>query len=93
MNSSRIVTNGGATLNLATIKCFKLQTNIDLGKNNILVVEHKKRFGYIQHPETGKLEKQEYNETTEIEYFDYATAAAYRDEWEDIWQEYLDDQE
>lgn len=43
MNSQRVVTHGGVTLNLATVKCFKLQTNIDLGKTNVMVVEHKKR--------------------------------------------------
>lgn len=93
MNSSRVITHGGATLNLASIKCFKLQSNIDLGKTNVLIVEHKRRYGYIQHPETGDFEKQEYNEITEIEYADYKTASVYLNEWEDIWQEYLDDQE
>ncbi len=93
MNSPRVVSHGGVTLNLASIKCFKLQSNIDLGKTNVLIVEHKKRFGYIQHPETGQYEKQEFNEITEIEYPNYETASTYLSEWEDMWQDYLDDQE
>ena len=92
MNSPRVVTHGGVTLNLATIKCFKLQTYIDLGKNNVMFVEHKKRFDYIQHPKTGEYEKQEYNEVTEVEYPNYESAEAHRNEWEEIWQDYLDEQ-
>ncbi len=92
MNSQRVVTHGGVTLNLATIKCFKLQSNIDLGKTNVLIIEHKKRYDYIQHPESGKYEKQEFNEVTEVEYPNYALAESNRNDWEEIWQEYLDDQ-
>lgn len=92
MNSPRVVTHGGVTLNLATIKCFKLQANFDLGKTNVMIVEHKNRFDYIQHPHTGEYEKQEYKEITEVEYVSYESAEAHRNEWEEIWQEYLDDQ-
>lgn len=92
MNSPRVVTHGGITLNLATIKCFKLQTNSDLGKTNVMFIEHKTRFDYIQHPETGEFEKQEYNEKTEVEYPSWSSAEAHRNEWEEIWQDYLDDQ-
>ena len=92
MDSPRVVTHGGVTLNLATINCFKLQTNFDLGKTSIMTVEHKTRFGYINNPETGKYEKQEYNEKTEIDYSTFPSAEAHRNEWEQIWQDYLDDQ-
>ena len=92
MNSPRVVTHGGITLNLATIKCFKLQTKSDLGKTNVIFIEHKTRFDYIQHPETGEFEKQEYNEKTEVEYPSWSSAEAHRNEWEEIWQDYLDDQ-
>lgn len=50
MNSQRVVTHGGVTLNLATVKCFKLQTNIDLGKTNVMVVEHKKTLRFYSTP-------------------------------------------
>ncbi|NCP83918.1 MAG: hypothetical protein COW66_08340 [Flavobacteriaceae bacterium CG18_big_fil_WC_8_21_14_2_50_34_36] len=92
MNLPRVITHGGVTLNLSTIKCFKLQTHRDLGKTNVMVVEHKKRYDYIQHPQTHEYEKQEYNETTEVEYSSYDSAEAHRNEWEEIWQDYLDEQ-
>lgn len=91
MNTSRVVTHGSLTLDLATIKCFKLIAHFD-GASSI-IVEHKQRFGYIQHPKTGEFEKQEYQDITSMDYSDYETASAYRDEWEDIWQSYLKDQD
>lgn len=36
--------------------------------------------------------KQEYNEITEVEYPSYDSAEAHRNEWEEFWQDYLDDQ-
>lgn len=92
MNSPRLTTHAGLTLNLSQIKCFKLNSFSTMGKRNTLVVEFKTCYGYIEHPETGKFEKQEYKEQTEVEFPDYETAVAYRDEWEEIWQEYLDEQ-
>lgn len=92
MNSPRVVTHGGVTLNLATIKSFHIQNNIKLGKTNVLVFEHKTRFDYILNPNSNEFEKQEYNETTEIEFLSWDLADACRTEWEDIWQDYLDDQ-
>ena len=92
MNSPRVVTHGGVTLNMSTIKCFKTSTNRDLGKTNYMVVEHKLRYDYIQHPETGEYEKQAYNEVTEVDYGSYDSAVAHRNEWEEIWQDYLDEQ-
>ncbi|MDX1761362.1 MAG: hypothetical protein R3218_04335 [Christiangramia sp.] len=92
MNSPRLVTHAGLTLNLSQVKCFKLNGFHNVGKLNTLVVEFKTRYGFIQHPETGEFLKQEYNEQTEIEFPDHETAVAHRNEWEDIWQDYLDEQ-
>ena len=92
MNSPRLATHAGLTLNLSQIKCFKLNSFTSLDKKNTLVVEFKTRYDFIQHPETGKFEKQEYNEQTEVEFPDHETAVVYRDEWEEIWQDYLDEQ-
>ena len=92
MNSPRLATHAGLTLNLSQIKCFKLNGFTSLSKRNTLVVEFKTRYDFIQHPETGKFEKQVYNEHTEVEFPNYETAVAHRDEWEDIWQDYLDEQ-
>lgn len=92
MYSPRLITHAGLTLNLSQIKCFKLNSFSTVGKQNTLVVEFKTRYDFIQHPETGKFEKQEYREQTEVEFPDYETATVYRDEWVEIWQEYLDEQ-
>lgn len=92
MNSPRLVTHAGLTLNLSQIKCFKLNSFTNVGKSNTLVVEFKTRYDFIQHPETNEFEKQEYNEKTELEFPDYDTAKAYSEEWIEIWQEYLDEQ-
>jgi hypothetical protein len=92
MNSPRLVTHAGLTINLSQVRCFRLNSFTDIGKKNTLVVEFKTRYDYIQYPETNEFEKQEYNEQTEIEFPDYDTAKAYSDEWIEIWQEYLDEQ-
>lgn len=92
MNSPRLVTHAGLTLNLSQIKCLRLNVFTSLDKRNILVVEFKTRYDFIQHPETNEFLKQEYNEQTEVEFPDYETAVVYRDEWEEIWQDYLDEQ-
>lgn len=92
MNSPRLVTHAGLTLNLSQVKCFRLSNFSGIGKRNTLTVEFKTRYDYIQYPATGEFEKQEYNETTDLEFPDYDTAKAYTDEWIGIWQEYLDEQ-
>lgn len=92
MNSPRLVTHAGLTLNLSQVKCFRLSNFSGIGKKNTMTVEFKTRYDFIQHPQTGEWEKQEYNETTELQFPDYETAKAYTSEWTDIWQEYLDEQ-
>jgi hypothetical protein len=91
MNTSKLITHGGVTLNLATIKAIKLSTNTS--HRDVIVIEHKTRYDYIKNKATGEYEKQEYNETTEVEYPSYEVAEAYRDEWVDIWQNYLNQEE
>lgn len=92
MNSNKIVTHAGLTLNLSQIKCFQLSNFIGIGKRNTIIVEFKTRYDYIKNTATGEWEKQEFNEKTELEFPDYATAKAHIDEWIEIWQEYLDEQ-
>ncbi len=92
MNSPRLAPHAGLTLNLSQIKCFKLNGFTSQDKRNTLVVEFHNRYDFIQHPESGEFEKQEYSEQTEVQFPDYQTAVVHRDEWMDIWQEYLDEQ-
>jgi len=93
MLSPRLETHAGLTINLAQVKCIRLSNFHGIGKRNTMVVEFKTRYDFIQHPQTEEWIKQEYNETTEIEFPDYETAKSYTGEWVDIWQEYLDAQE
>lgn len=58
-----------------------------------MVIVHKTRYDYIKNKATGENEKQEYNEKTEVEYASYEMADAYRDEWVEIWQDYLNEEE
>ena len=92
MNSPRVITHGGVTLNLATIKCFKTRNNIDSGKKNTMYVEHKARIEFVLNPETESFEKIEFNEITEVEYPSYEQTKECVSEWEEIWQDYLDEQ-
>jgi len=94
MSIPRIITHGGVTVDLETVKCFKVQTYTEIGKSNVLTIEFKtSNVKYIFNPETEKFELHSFNDKTEIEYSSYDTACAYRDEWADIWQEFVTDQE
>jgi hypothetical protein len=81
-------TYGGVTLDLSQVKCFKQGGLNGEGKDSMIVV-FKTRYDYIKHPETGKFVKQEYNETVEVDYPNYATAKAHIKDWEGYWEEYL----
>jgi hypothetical protein len=89
MPTPRLVTSAGLTINMAEVKCFRL-SDFDYGKNT-LIVEFKTRYDYLRHPQTGAYEKQEYNESTEMGFPTYESAALYRDELVALWQDYLDD--
>jgi hypothetical protein len=74
MNIPRLVTHAGLTLNISQVKCFRLSNFSGIGKRNTMTVEFKTRYDFIQHPQTGKWEKQEFNEMTELQFPDYETA-------------------
>lgn len=90
MNSSKVISHAGLTVNLATVKCIKLSAFDSY--SNKMIVEFKTRYDYILHPKTGEFEKQEYNEQTAIDFPDYDTALTYKGELEKIWQDYLNEQ-
>jgi hypothetical protein len=88
----RIISHAGLTIDMKTIKCFKVPSNIDSGKTNFLIVEHKKRIEYIKNPETDEYEKIEFNDVSEVEFPNYEMADAHKNEWEDIWENYLNEE-
>ena len=88
------MTHGGVTIDLETVKCFKVQTFTDVGKSNVLTIEFKtSNLEYILNPETGEFELHTFNDKTEIEYPSYNSACGNRDEWEEIWQKYVTERE
>jgi len=88
----RIISHAGLTVDMETIKCFKVPTNTDTGKTNFLILEHKKRIEYVKNPATNEYEKIKFNDTSEIEYPSFDMANAYKDEWEEIWENYLNEE-
>jgi hypothetical protein len=93
MNKPKIVTDGQTSINLADVKCFKVISISEMDvRKSFLVIEFKGRIEFIFNPESGKYEKQEYNDKTEIEFSEYEMATAYKRDWEYMWQEYLEEQ-
>ena len=93
MNKPKVITYSGVTINLAQVKCFRLSFFEDIGKDHTIIVEFKTRYDYIFNPATKEFEKQEYNESTEIEFPDGKTADSFLKDWESYWQQYLNEQE
>ncbi len=91
MKESKIVNSGGVSFDISQVKCFKLNSNRDFGPTNKLVIEFKTRAEYIWNPEIGIYEKQLYNDTIEVEFSDWETARNYTIEFEEIWQDYLEE--
>ena len=94
MATPKIVTHAGLMLDLAQVKCFKLSPFI-IDSNDIrqLIVELKTRSEFVFHPGTQQWEKEHFAEQIEYEFPDYNTAQAYMQEWEEIWQDYLNEHE
>lgn len=91
MSNPRIITRGGLTLDLGLVKCFKLNSHSDIGKTNVLVVEYKTtHVDYIFNPKTEEFELHKYNEIIEMEYPSHDIASANRQDWIDVWQDYID---
>ena len=80
-------------LDLAQVKCFKLSPFItDTNDTKRLIVELKIRLEYVLHPGTQQWKKEYFTEQIEYEFPDYNAAQAYLQEWEEIWQDYLNEQ-
>ena len=94
MPNPKIVTHAGLMLYLAQVKCFKLSPFITDGNDtNQLIVEFKTRLEYVLHPGTQRWEKEYFAEQIKYDFLSYDVAHAYLREWEEIWQNYLDEQE
>lgn len=92
MNTPKVVSDGKISINIADLKCIKVESKKDENlKKYFLVFEFKTRFEYIFNPETQKFEKTEFNDIASQEFSEYEMAVAYKEDWESIWQDYLDD--
>ena len=90
MPKPKIASHAGIMLDLSQVKCFKLSPFIIDGNDlNQLIVEFKTRLEYVFHPGTQEWEMHRVNEQIEHEFPSYDTAQAYLEEWEEIWQRYL----
>lgn len=94
MSTPKIITHAGLMLDLAQVKCFKLSPFIvDGNDTKQLVVEFKTRLEYVFHPGNQQWEKEYFSEQIEYDFPSYDMAQAYLREWEEIWQDYLVEQE
>ena len=89
MKKNYLVTHGGITMDLSKVKAFHIDTWNPRGKSHILRIEFHSRYEYIFNPGKQEYEKVLINDFTEHPYADYGTAEAYRDEWQEIWEDYI----
>lgn len=92
MKNPKITTHGGITLDLSRIKSFHIDTWSPNNRSHILRIEFNNRYDFVFNPETEAYEKMLVQDYLEHPYADYSTVEVYRDEWEGIWQDYLNDE-
>lgn len=88
MNKAKVIENMGLSIDLSQLKCFRINT----GEGPCIVtVEFKSRQEYVYNPETVEYELQVCSDQTEIEFDGYDSAVMFVEDWNKIWQKYLDD--
>lgn len=91
MKKNYLVTHGGITLDLAKVKAFHINTWNPRERSHILRIEFHSRYDYIFNPGKQEYEKVLINDFTDHPYADYETAEAYRNEWQEIWEDALNE--
>ena len=92
MSQAKIVTEGNLSINIADVKCIKVESITNSNeKKAILIFEFKSRYEYVFNPATKEYEKIQFNDKTISEFSDFEMATAYQRDWESIWQDYLDE--
>jgi hypothetical protein len=91
MSKSNIITHGGITLDLAQIKSFHIDSYTPNKRSHILKIDLKARYEYIHNPFTDQYEKVLVEDYIEHPYSDFNTAEAYRNEWQEIWEDYVNE--
>lgn len=90
MNSPRVVSYDGLTLNLATLRAIRVDYDPEKWLFH-LIFEHKTRVSYVQLPQSGDYEKQEFQEETRVTFQSEEKLNYHLREWQGLWQNYLDD--
>ena len=86
----RIINVGNLSIDFERIRAIKQNSNRDLGKTNILVIEYNARIEYSKNPFTEKIEKTEIVDKIEIEYADFETAQINHNSIKEDWNNYLE---
>jgi hypothetical protein len=89
MKHSKVLSHGGISLDLSRIKSFHIDTWTPNKRSHILRIELNSRYEYIYHPGRDKYEKIHILDFIEHPYSDYSMAEAYRNEWQEYWEDYL----
>ena len=89
MQKPQIITHGGITLDVFRIKSFQIDTYNPRERSPILRIEFKSRYENLWNPGTKEYEQVFINDFIEHPYADYDTAPTYRDEWQEIWVDCL----
>lgn len=88
---NKIVTHGGITLDLSQIKAFQIDSYSPNKRSHILRINFKARNEYIHNPFTEEYEKVILEDYVDHPYADFSTAEVYRNEWQEIWEDYLNE--
>jgi hypothetical protein len=86
----RIINIGNLSIDFERIRAIKQNSNRDLGKTNILVIEYNARIEYSKNPFTDKIEKTEIVDKIEIEYADFETAQINHLAIQEDWNNYIE---
>ena len=89
MNKSHIEIHEGLSIDLSQLKCFRINTGYG---EPWVIVEYKMRHEYVYNPESDAYELQVCNDQTKIEFTSYEGSVMFVEEWNKIWQKYLDGQ-
>jgi len=85
MESYKVSTLGGVTLNFAEVKCLKRNGN------ESVTIEFKERYTYLLNPNTEEYERIKHNDTTTIHFDKIDDLFEFISDFRVTWQNYLDE--
>ena len=91
MQSSKIITIPGLTIDLSRIKAIKLNTNTSVGPSNILTIDLNTSYQYLFNPNKNKYQKHKIKDAVSVEYVNYNEALENAEHLSELWQVYLNE--